>query len=173
MTQAIALLLLLVSLSSSVHAQKGDKNISAGPLVSFPLETQQIPGYKTGVGVEVTGQYYLATKSSLLLQLGLTSLGRKETLNSYDKNLTLFSLKGGYRYDIGSSGFFINALLGADIETGDAFASASFTVGGGKRFVVKDSYFIDAGIDYIDGDTESRLNIKVAFSIFQRSKTSN
>ncbi|MCW3089439.1 MAG: hypothetical protein JWP81_508 [Ferruginibacter sp.] len=170
MRKTLIFLILLVSLFESVRAQKGDKSISAGPLISFPLEKHTIPGYKTGVGIEVTGQYYLASKSSLLGQIGLTSFGTRQVLNSYEKNLKLMSLKGGYRYDIGSSGFFINGLVGTDIDTEDGFTSAAFTLGAGKRFPVKDVYFIDAGIDYIGGDTEKRVNIKVAFSILQRPK---
>ena len=159
MRKGLISLLLLVILFQSVRAQKGYSSISAGSLISFPLESH---AYKTGIGLEITGQYYLASRSSLLLQIGLTSLGAK-----YGENLTIISLKGGYKYDIGPSGFFVNGLVGTDIYNGPG---ASFTLGGGKRFFVKDVYFIDAGIDLIGGDTQQRVNIKVAFSILQRPK---
>ena len=162
MPKRLIFLLLLVILFESVRAQKGYKSISAGSLISFPLESPERDIYKTGIGLEITGQYYLASRSSLLLQIGLTSLGAK-----YGESLTILSLKGGYKYDIGASGFFINGLVGTDIYNGWA---PSFTLGGGKRFSVKDVYFIDAGIDLIGGDTEERVNIKVAFSILQRPK---
>ena len=117
-----------------------------------------------------TGQYYFASRSSLLFQIGFTSFGTKQVQNYYENNLKLISIKGGYRYDIGSSGFFLNALVGTDVEAEDNFTTVSFTLGAGKRFLVKDFYFIDAGIDYIDGDTERRVNSKVAFGILRRAK---
>jgi hypothetical protein len=80
-------------------------------------------------------------------------------------------LKGGYKYDISTSKFFINGLVGTDIYSDGP--AVSFTLGGGKRFSIKDVYFIDAGIDFIGGDTEQRINIKVSFSIFQRPKKAN
>jgi len=162
MPKRLIFLLLLVILFQSARAQKGYKSISAGPLISFPVESPERGMYKTGIGLEITGQYYLARRSSLLLQIGLTSLGAK-----YEENLTIISLKGGYKYDIGSSGFFVNGLVGTDIYNGWA---PSFALGGGKRFSVKDIYFIDAGIDLIGGDTQARVNIKAAFSILQRPK---
>ena len=165
MRKGLISLLLLVSLFESVRAQKGYKSISAGPLISFPLQSHELAIYKTGIGLEITGQYYLASRSSLLLQIGYTSLGAKP--GSYQENLKLISLKGGYKYDIGPSGFFVNGLVGTDIYNGPG---ASLTLGGGKRFSVKDVYFIDAGIDLIGGDTPERVNIKVAFGIFQRPK---
>ena len=161
MRKGLISLLLLVSLFESVRAQKGHTSISAGSLISFPLEPYGY--YKTGVGLEITGQYYLASRSSLLLQIGLTSLGAH-----YEESLTILSLKGGYKYDIGASGFFVNGLVGTDMY--DGLAAPSLTLGGGKRFSVKDVYFIDAGIDLIGGDTQQRVNIKAAFSIFQRPK---
>ncbi len=164
-------LILVIGLFQNVEAQKGDKSISAGPLISFPLRGNVIPDVKTGIGIEATGQYNTSTKSALLLQAGLTSFPVQETMNRYNTRFTLLSLKGGYKYDMGSSGVFINGLVGTDIEAG--FSTISFTIGGGKRFYVKGGHFIDAGIDYIDGDTERRLNIKVAFSLLQRSKNNN
>ena len=107
MLKGLISLLLLVSLFENVRAQKGYKSISAGTLISFPVESQAHDIYKTGIGLEITGQYHLASRSSLLLQIGLTSLGAK-----YGESLTILSLKGGYKYDIGPSGFFINGLVG-------------------------------------------------------------
>ena len=86
----------------------------------------------------------------------------------YEESPSIISLKGGYKYDIGSSGFFVNGLVGTDINNGAP--APSLTLGGGKRFSVKDVYFIDAGIDLIAGDTQGRVNIKAAFSILQRPK---
>jgi hypothetical protein len=77
MRKGLISLILLVSLFENVRAQKGHKSISAGPLISFPLESHELDSYKTGIGLEITGQYYLASRSSLLLQIGLTSLGAK------------------------------------------------------------------------------------------------
>lgn len=170
MKYAFAIVIVFTSLFKYARAQKGDLNISVGPMISFPTANHRIPGYKIGGGIEATGEYYLASRSAILLQAGRTSLGRKQVFNYYNKNLKLISLKGGYKYDIGSSGLFLNGLIGTDIEVEDKFTSASFTLGAGKRFFVKDIYFIDAGIDYIDGDTERRINIKAAFSILRRPK---
>jgi len=170
MRKKLVFIILTTSLLEYAHAQKGDKSISIGPLVSFPLANHRIPNYKTGIGIEVTGQYNMSDKSSLLLQAGLSSFGAEQLTDYHEKSLTLISLKGGYKYDITSSGFFIAGLLGTDIEPADEFSSISFTIGAGKRFAVKNNYFIDAGIDFIGGDTENRVNIKVAFSVFQKSK---
>ena len=170
MKNAFTFLTVVVSLCENVRAQKGDISLSLGPMISFPTASHTIPGYKIGAGIEATGQYYFASRSSLLFQIGFTSFGTKQVQNYYENNLKLISIKGGYRYDIGSSGFFLNALVGTDIEAEDNFTTVSFTLGAGKRFLVKDFYFIDAGIDYIDGDTERRVNIKVAFGILRRAK---
>ena len=156
MIKGLTIIIIFVSLFEGIQAQKGDKSISAGPLISFPLENNKIPGFKTGLGIEATGQYNISNKSAMLLQAGLTSFGRKQVINNFEKGLLLISLKGGYKCNIGSSGFFINGLAGADIEVAEGFSSISFTVGAGKRFAVKDIYIIDAGIDYIDADTERR-----------------
>jgi hypothetical protein len=166
----IIFIILFVGLSGGVWAQKGDKSISAGPFISFPTANHLIPDYTTGVGIEATGQYNTSNRSAVLLQAGLTSLRIKQAYNIYNNNLTIASLKGGYKYDISSSGFFINGLVGADIEPADGFSTISFTLGAGKRFPFRGIYFIDAGIDYIDGDTERRLNIKAAFSLLRRPK---
>src|SRR4051812_25182095 len=124
MQKGLIFSLLLVTLFENVRAQKGYKSISAGALISFPVQSPEFPPYKTGIGLEITGQYHLASRSSLLLQIGLTSLGAK-----YEESLTILSLKGGYKYDIGPSGFFINGLVGTDIDNG---WYPSFTLGGGK-----------------------------------------
>ncbi len=44
------------------------------------------------------------------------------------------------------------------------------TVGAGKRFIVKKGSFIDAGIEYVDGDGITRTNIKAAINLLRRPK---
>ncbi|MES2650016.1 MAG: outer membrane beta-barrel protein [Bacteroidota bacterium] len=166
MKKILFLLILLTTLFNFVQAQKGSINLSAGPLVSFPLDRYNINGYKTGVGVEFTGEFNLSNKSALLFQAGFTNLPAESVPDTYQENLKILSLKIGYKYNIGSSGFYVNGLGGTDIEYKNDFSTISFTLGAGKRFTIKEKYFLDAGIDYIDGDTQRRLNFKVAFILF-------
>ncbi|MBE7172787.1 MAG: hypothetical protein INR73_19585 [Williamsia sp.] len=168
--RAIFTLLLAVFFLAG-RAQKGAKSIAAGPLISFPLATESGGGRSNlnpGFGLEAVGQYNLSDKSALLLKATLASWGYKYIFNPYGaKRLTLLTLQGGYKYQFGSSGFFINGLLGTDIELRDTYASISFTVGAGKRFILKNNRFIDAGIDVVGGDAEGRVNLKAIFSLFQ------
>lgn len=171
MQKIFILCLLTIIVHSQSYSQKGNASIVAGPLISFPLgKFGHESYYKTGLGVEVTGQYNISERSSLILQSGFNSFGVKNTYLSIAENLTLLTLKGGYKYELHNSGFFLNGLVGTDIDVSDGFTTISFTLGAGKRFPVKKVYFIDAGLDFIDGDTERRLNFKLAYSIWQRPK---
>lgn len=171
MTKTVIIVMIFISLLESVQAQKGEKSISLGPLISFPLDRYIYPRcLKSGVGLEAIGQYNFSNKSALLLQTILASYGiRRESINYCEvPRSSISSLKGGYRYQFANTGFFTNVLAG--IDSYDGFTSISFTFGAGKRFTVKNVYFIDTGIDYIDGDTESRVNIKATFSLLRRPK---
>ena len=163
--------LLLTGLFIASQAQKGDKSIAAGPLISFPVATESRTGQsdlKPGVGLEAIGQYNFSSRSALLLKITLASWGYKKGAITYDtKRLTFLSLQGGYKFQFGNSGFFVNGLVGSDTELQDGFTTISFTLGAGKRFTVRDDRFIDAGIDLIGGDAEGRVNVKVIFSLIQ------
>ena len=141
-------------------------------MISFPLRKFGYQSYlKTGAGLEAIGQYNFSNKSALLLQITFASYRIRDGLSPYPGNLLqLLSLKGGYRYQFGASGFFIEGLAGTDIDLADGFSTISFTLGAVKRFTVREDYFIDVGIDYIDGDAERRLNIKGVFSLLRRPK---
>ena len=165
--------LLLISLYGIAQAQKGEKSIAAGPLMSFPLANSNRgeSNLKTGMGLETIGQYNFSNKSALLLKLTFSSWSYKEDVIVYGtKRLSLLTIQGGYQYQFGSSGFFINGLVGTDIELNDAFTTISFTLGAGKRFIINDTYFIDAGIDLVGGDADARVNIKALFSLFRWPK---
>jgi len=168
MTKTIFLLFLLSGLFEAVYAQKGEKTVAAGPLISFPLGLESgTSNFKIGVGAEIIGQYNFSNRSALLLKTGLTSWAYKESVsNYYSKRLSLLTLQGGYRYQFGESGFFIDGLVGPDIDLRDSYSSASFTLGAGKRFTKKER-FIDVGIDFVGADAEERVNIKVLFSLFR------
>ena len=170
MKKRVVFTLILVGLFGVAQTQKGEKSIAAGPLISFPIGSDGFPSIlKTGVGLEAIGQYNFSNSSALQLKTTLTSWRYKYRIGS-PRRLTLLSLQGGYRYQFGTSGFFINGLAGTDIDLADRFSTISFTLGSGKRFVVKDRYFIDAGIDLVKGDAEGRVNFKAIFSLFQWPK---
>ncbi len=153
----------------TVHAQKGETSIAAGPLLSLPLNSYSYQNdLNIGIGLEATAQYSVSQKSALLLQLGLASYSLMNAAIGYGTRVSLFSFKGGYRYWFQGSGFYANALAGIT-QSYDGVIVGSFSLGAGKRFILKDSYFIDAGVDFIEGD-QSRINIKAAFSLLQRPK---
>src|SRR6188768_1106054 len=105
--------LLLLSLYGMAQAQKGEKSISAGPLISFPLPKSKRGNsdLKTGWGLETIGQYNVSNKSALLVKLTYASWGYKEDATVYGVNrLSLLTIQGGYQYQFGRSGFFINGL---------------------------------------------------------------
>jgi hypothetical protein len=121
--------------------------------------------------LEALGQYNVSNNGALLLKSTLASWSYKRYVTGFGTDrITFLTFQGGYRYQFGGSGFFINGLVGSDIELDDGFATISFTLGAGKRFPIKDIYFIDAGIDLVGGDAESRVNFKALFSLFQRPK---
>jgi hypothetical protein len=172
MRSTIIFILLLIALFGEAHAQKGETSIAAGPLLSFPLGDESANGksdLKPGIGLEAMGQYNLSDRSALLLKVTFASWSYKDSLQYYydRKRLTLFTPQAGYRYQFGQSGFFLNGLVGVDIDFHDAFVSGSFTFGGGKRFMMNESRFIDVGVDLIGADGPTRLNIKGLFSLFQ------
>jgi hypothetical protein len=168
MAKTIFFLFLLSGVFEAAYAQKGEKAVAAGPLISFPLGLEsRTSGFKIGVGAEIIGQYNVSNKSALLLKTGLTSWAYKESVsNYYAKRLSLLTLQGGYRYQFSTSGFFIDGLVGLDIDLNDTYTSASFTLGASKRFTKKER-FIDVGIDFVGADAEERVNIKVLFSLFK------
>jgi hypothetical protein len=169
MKKRTLLLLFLSGLLAIAHAQKGEKSIAAGPLLSFPLGLEsRTTDLKTGLGAEVIGQYNFSNKSAVLLKTTLTSWAYKENRFAYDtKRLSFFTPQVGYRYQLGASGFFINGLVGVDIDLHDSYTTGSFTLGAGKRFAINEERFFDVGIDLVGADAEERINIKVLVSLFQ------
>lgn len=167
MRKRILLFLLIVGLLEDAHAQKGEKSIAVGPLISFPLGLESgITDLKPGPGAEIIGQYNLSNKSAVLLKTTLTSFAYKEVRSSMGgQRFSLLSLQGGYRYQFGASGFFVDGLVGVDIDLQDSFTTGAFTLGTGKRFIKKER-FIDVGVDLVGADTEARFNIKVLISLF-------
>jgi hypothetical protein len=163
----LTILLLLSGFWGTTHAQKGEIQFAAGPLMSFPLGLE---GFGTNIkiapGAEIIGQYNFTNRSAFLLKATLHSWRYKEPVPSYGaKRYSILALQGGYRYQFGTSGFFIDGLVGVDIELNESFNSGAFTLGFGKRFI-KEKRFIDVGMDIVGADAEERINIKVLFSIF-------
>jgi hypothetical protein len=169
MRKRILLLLLLIGLLETAQAQKGEKSIAAGPLISFPLGLEtRTSNFKTGIGAEIIGQYNVSNRSAVLLKTTLASWAYNERMSADDaKRLTFLTFQGGYRYRFGASGFFVDGLVGVDIDLHDSYPTASFTLGAGRRFMVNEERFFDVGIDIVGADSEERINIKVLFSLFQ------
>lgn len=169
MRKTLSIAIIFICILENIQAQKGEKSISVGPLISFPLDNTT-PKFLTGLGLEVIGQYNFSKKSAILLQTSLAFYGVDDRLGYQMFHSQIFSLKGGYKYQIGASGFFTNVLAGIETESRYSLVFYSFTLGAGKRFTMKNSNFIDAGIDYIAGDTERRINVKATFSLLRRPK---
>jgi len=100
--------LLLFTFLTNAQAQKGAKSIAAGPLLSFPIRLYNLDfSLRPGVGVEAIGQYYFTNKSSLLLQTSLASFHGRNPYRDYrEQRLSIFSLSGGYQYQLSNTGFF-------------------------------------------------------------------
>jgi hypothetical protein len=170
-------LLLLSGLLEAVQAQKGEKSIAAGVLVALPENKNIIYSdgrtWNMGVGLEGIGQYNFTQKSAALLQLQLNRFtGYDFGYFNYPNVLTkvhisamTLSLRAGYRYQFTPSGFYANVLAG--VESNGLYTSAALGVG--KRFKVKDIYFLDTGIDYTGGFIR-RYNIKAVFSLLKMPK---
>jgi hypothetical protein len=171
MKKSTLLILFITGLASSINAQKGEKNIFVGPLVSLPVGGDRFgsTNLKPGLGLEVSGQYGLSDPSALLVQAGFTSWRYKESVaNFYQaRSLNFLIIHGGYRYYFGSSGFFINGLAGVDIDLDDSFTTISFNLGAGKRIKINENRNMDLGLDFIGADAENRVNIKALFNIWK------
>jgi len=165
------ILLLVTNLFVTAEAQKGEKTIAAGLLLAFPETNRVIYSdnsvYNIGVGLEGIGQFNFTEKSAALLQLQLTGFSGYEYYDNLSTSFISLSLKGGYRYQFTASGFYTNFLAG--VEDGNDGSSMAAALGIGKRFTVKDVYFLDAGIDYTGGYIR-RYNIKMVFSLLRRPK---
>lgn len=169
MTNRMLLLLFASWLAQTAQAQKGEKAITAGPLVSIPLGLEtRTSNIKTGFGVEVMGQYNFTYGSAILLKVSAVSWAYKARISPYDPQRVIYlTFQGGYRYQFGRSGFFIDGLVGFDSDFSERYTSGSFTLGTGKRFILNDKRFFDVGIDFVGGDGEERINVKVLFSLFR------
>jgi hypothetical protein len=158
-----------LALNGKASAQKGKKSVAAGVLVavggnSITNNNRYEYAWGTGLGIEVMGQSTITDKSDLLLQLQLTRFRGSSPYSSFfdDPVVTLISLKGGYRYRFTTSGFYANVLAGLEYGFRRMYLPAA--VGVGKRFAVKDKYFVDAGVDFTGGFI-NRFNIKAVFSL--------
>ncbi len=173
MIRPLILIIVILSLSNIVSAQKGDFSVSGGPMLSLPQNDNDFPTrLSTGLGVEIMGQYNVSNRSSLILQTNWASYGTKSVFRidtgSFPRR-TIFSFRGGYRYQFGSSGVFTHILGGTERYSGTNGNNSTFALGLGKRFVFKESYFVDAGIDCVSRTTDFMFNIKVLFG-FVRSR---
>ncbi|HEV8081752.1 MAG TPA: hypothetical protein VGP55_01040 [Chitinophagaceae bacterium] len=178
----IIIVMNIVGLFQAAQAQKKEKSISAGLFISFPSDRNHYfssDNFYNTVGLEVSGQYNFTNKSAIVIQSQLSNYNTKAGLEKF----TLFSIKGGYRYQFTNSGFYVNILGGIIKESGNVdrqfridsgitqhVAKFSSTLGAGKRFIVKQSTFIDAGIESIADDGKKRINIKADISILRRPK---
>ena len=171
--KTIILFIAIAGLIGKVQAQKGEKSIAAGVLIAFPENKNTIysngHNYNIGLGLEGIGQYNFTKKSAALLQLQLTRFTgydyyftEPNAATKVNTSIMILSLKAGYRYQFTPSGFYANVLVGA--ESIGLFPTAALGVG--KRFTVKDIYFLDTGIEY-SGGFIGRYNIKAVFSLLK------
>lgn len=152
---------------TAAHGQKGELSFAAGRFISFPSLTEggTPSGLKVGLGLEAIGQYNFSNRSALLLKTSLTSWGFRQPMFYDTKRLTFFTFQGGYNYQFGTSGFFIDGLAGVNHDLTNDFPTIVFTLGTGKQFIVKNDHIIDAGIDWVVGDDQGRVNFKAVFTL--------
>lgn len=169
MSNRLIILIILLTSFQIVQAQKGEVSVSAGPVVSLWTGNYINGQLKTGLGLEVSMQYNFTNRSAVVAEAGLTSFIVKnnrigsDTGTRYRKSINSF--KVGYRYTFGATGIYSNILYG--IDKNDNSLEGNFWIsilGVGKRFTLKNQYFIDAGIDFI-GSIYPRLNIKAAVGL--------
>lgn len=160
MKKTLLLAFLAFLLCGTAMAQKGEKSVSGGVVASFPTSySGHAPYVKTGVGAELNGVSKFTARSAVQLQAGLTDFRNKH----FPEHWTIFSLKVGYRYQLGASGIYLSGLVGPEFDMNIGDPMLSFTAGAGKRFIFKKNRFIDLGIDRVVGDTEPRVNLKLAY----------
>ena len=162
-----------IAIACPIQAQKGAISIAAGPLISIPVGLNDTgkPNLKPGAGLVIIGQYNLSDKGALLLQTSLAAYGNSHLLLNYTgQTIFISSIYGGYKYGLGSAGYFINGLAGFSSYSIHAISYTDFVVGAGKRITIKEAFFIDAGVDFVFGDTDNRFNIKAVFSLLRRPK---
>ncbi|WP_207493863.1 outer membrane beta-barrel protein [Aridibaculum aurantiacum] len=167
------ILIILIAFSSTLLAQKHETNITLGPLVSVPTYVLLNKQWKTGFGMEAMAQYNFTNRSVLLLQTSFASHGLKNAPGQHSgtkQNINIFSFRGGYKYVFGSSGWYVNGSAGPEYKTASN-VEFSYLIGAGKRINLTEDYFVDAGVDYISGGTNVRLNFKALFSIWRNRKS--
>jgi len=159
-------LLYFLFITTQLLAQKGQASLSVGPLLSFPV-AQYSNVSKVGYGAELNGQYGISAKGDLAVRA--TVLHYTDDY-AYDP-LKLLNLQGGYRYQFGASGFYLNGLAGTELDLSNGFATIVITVGGGKRFTFNNGRQLDVGVDYLAGDIwVNALNLKAAILLFKKQR---
>jgi hypothetical protein len=169
MRKGITLFIIASGLLGSLHAQKGEKSIAAGLLVAFPDRQStyvDFTRWKTSIGIETIGQYAFSNKSALLLQLQAVRLSGNHFNGSveYPTHELSTALKGGYRLQFYPSSFFINALVGLELNRGNTTA----TLGLGNRFELTNNRFLDVGLEYTQGYI-STYRLRAVFSLLRRT----
>ena len=169
MSNRLIFLIILATFFQVVQAQKGEVSFSAGPLVSLVTKHYITSQPKTGLGLEASVQYNFTDRSAVVAEAGLASFSVKnnrvgtDTGKTYRK--TINSFKIGYRYTFGETGIYSNILYGIDNPNNSIEGKSSVSIlGVGRRFTLKNLYFIDAGIDFISS-TYPRFNIKATFGL--------
>ncbi len=169
MSNKIIFFVILVTSLQGVQAQKGEVSISAGPLVSLVTKHYINAHPKTGLGLEASVQYNFTNRSAVVAEAGFTSFSTKNNRVSIDSGTryrkTISSFKIGYRYAFGETGIYSNILYGIDNYGNSIEGTSTISIlGVGKRFTLKNLYFIDAGIDWVSS-IYPRFNIKAAFGL--------
>ncbi len=168
MSARLIFILIIVTSSQVVQAQKGEVSISAGPLLSFGTKAYAYVQLTTGRSLEAAGQYNFTNRSAGVTEAGISSFIVKDRTGPnpetrYRKQISSFKI--GYRYTFGATGIYSNILYGIDGYGNSIEGSSAISIlGVGKRFTLKNLYFIDAGVDWISS-IYPRLNIKAAFGL--------
>ena len=164
--------LLLIAMLSFVTtaAQLGKNSISLGPSFSYSLPEGGKPNIlKPGPGIDATVQFGVGKRGGVLIQGGIASFKSNEKWTYYDDDkIMILSSKSGYRHFFTPGGFYAHGMIGYDYYTDNEPLSFSVTGGGGRRFAFGRSFFLDAGLDFIDGKTERRLQARLGFGVFPK-----
>ncbi len=167
----IALLVLGLACWFTAAAQQGKNSASIGIFYSSPMkETKYLNILQPGVGAEFTYEPRLSNRSGILLQAAFATYQAKEEWLYHEKNkISIASFKAAYRFYLAPAGFYLHAGPGLDYYTDYEPMLFALTGGVGKRFALNERYFIDGGVDYVDGSTEKRIHFKVAIGKFRKA----
>lgn len=157
----------LLTLFTAAQAQKGEMSVTGGVIYSIPTRMGDPIAYlKNGWGGEIAGVYKFTNNSGVELQANLTRF----RYEYYSSDWSVFSAKAGYCFHFWNTGVYLHGLLGPEFDMNIGDPLLTYTWGAGMRFTIKKKHLIDVGADQVFGDTETRINVKLAYGLQWKAK---